>query len=239
MSTTQATDAAQASQDSQESNTPAFDFNRAYTAREKASEKKLEKFMADFAASMTSKFEELVKAKPAEPAAQPSAEEAKFNALQAKMSELSQLYEKSEKARADAEHRAREDSAYSSLKQGLLTAKVRPELVDTLADAMFSGRNKRVEFDENGQPLFKVRVSPGRGLSEEDQLLTLEEGIRVYAKSKEAESFILPPSGAGSQTTQARRIAPDSAHVAAASVDTDEGRAAAIAQAMTELGLTV
>lgn len=229
-------------QESQAAQAPTYmtadEFNRAFTAREKATEKKLEKFLADFSASFTAKFEELKPKQAEDPKDKPSEQVTQFNALQAKYQELAQKFEAEQKARADAERKAREDSAYSTLKQQLIAAKIRPEQVDVLADALFSGRNKRVEFDEAGNPLFKVKVAPAKGLAEEDQLFSLEDGIKHFAKSKEAESWLLPPSGAGNPTTaQPRQVAP----VAGAQSSTgnpEQDRNAQLLAAMQAAGIT-
>lgn len=219
----------------------AEEFNRAYTAREKVAEKRMEKFLADFSASTFTKLEEQFKAKQAteEPKDKPSEQVTQFNALQAKYQELAQKFEVEQKARADAERRAREDSAYSNLKQQLIAAKVRPELVDTLADSMFSGRNKRIEFDDSGNPLFKVKVAPVKGMAEEDQLFSLEDGIKAFSNSKEAESWLLPPSGAGNSTAQQpRKIAPMPAGNVPATGNTDADRQAQVRAVMAQHGLT-
>ena len=190
----------------------AEELNRAITARFTGFQGKIEKTLAESQSSLAGKLDELLKTKtPAaeDPKDKPSEQVTQFNALQAKYQELAQKFEAEQKARADAERKAREDSAYAALKQHLVGAKVRPELVDTLADSMFSGRNKRVEFDENGNPLFKVKVAPVKGMAEEEQLFSIEDGIKAFSKSKEAESWLLPPSGAGNvPTTTPRQVAP-------------------------------
>ena len=166
------------------------ELNRAITARFTGFQSKIEKTLAESHTGLAGKIDELLKAKTPttdEPKDKPSEQVTQFNALQAKYQGLAQKFEAEQKARADAERRAREDSAYSSLKQQLIASKVRPELVDTLADSMFSGRNKRVEFDDNGNPLFKVKVEPVKGMAEEEQLFSLEEGIKAFYKSKEAD----------------------------------------------------
>ena len=218
------------------------ELNRAITARFTGFQSKIEKTLAESHTGLTGKIDELLKIKTAttdEPKDKPSEQVTQFNALQAKYQELSQKFEAEQKARADAERRAREDSAYSSLKQQLIASKVRPELVDTLADSMFSGRNKRVEFDDAGNPLFKVKVAPVKGMAEEEQLFSLEDGIKAFSKSKEAESWLLPPSGAGNvSTNQPRQIASAQGGNAPATGNADADRKAAILAVMSQHGLT-
>lgn len=218
------------------------ELNRAITARFTGFQSKIEKTLAESQSSLTGKLDELLKTKtPAaeEPKDKPSEKEVQFNALQAQYKELSQKFEAEQKARADAERKAREDSAYSALKQHLIAAKVRPELVDTLADSMFSGRNKRVEFDDAGNPLFKVKVAPVKGMAEEDQLFSLQDGIQAFSKSKEAESWLLPPSGAGNApTTTPRQVAPTASGNVPATGDSEADRAAQIRAVMAQHGLS-
>ena len=220
----------------------AEELNRAITARFTGFQSKIEKTLAESQSSLAGKLDELLKTKtPAaeDPKDKPSEKEVQFNALQAQYKELAQKFADEQKARADAERKAREDSAYSALKQHLIAAKVRPELVDTLADSMFSGRNKRIEFDDSGNPLFKVKVAPVKGMAEEDQLFSLEDGIKAFSNSKEAESWLLPPSGAGNPTTQQpRKIAPMPTGNVPATGNTDADRQAQVLAVMAQHGLT-
>lgn len=221
----------------------AEELNRAITARFTGFQSKIDKTLTESQASLAGKLDELLKTKtPAaeDPKDKPSEKEVQFNALQAQYKELAQKFADEQKARADAERKAREDSAYSALKQHLIAAKVRPELVDTLADSMFSGRNKRVEFDDAGNPLFKVRVAPVKGMAEEEQLFSLQDGIQAFSKSKEAESWLLPPSGAGNvPTTTPRQVAPVANGTGPAIGDSEVDRVEQIRALIAKHGLSL
>ncbi len=141
------------------------------------------------------------------PPPDPNKPSPEVTALKQKLQEFEDKFRQANDRAAAAEAKQRNDTAFANLKNHLTAAKVRPEMVDTLAKVLFYA-DKRVEFDEAGNTLFRVRVSPGKGLPEEEQTMTLEEGVRSYVKSKEAEPFLPAPGGAPAAPGQQRRPSP-------------------------------
>jgi len=127
-----------------------------------------------------------------------------LTAVKQQLQEMKDQLAKERDRAAAAETRARDDATFGALKSQLAAAKVRPEMVESLAKVLFHA-DRRVEFDENGKPLMRVRVSPGKGLAEEDQLLTLEDGVKAFVKSKEAEPWLPAPGGPPTAPGQQRR----------------------------------
>lgn len=114
-------------------------------------------------------------------------------ALQATVEELKKNFEKEQNARIAAETKARDDSAFNLLKSSLKG--VKPELQDAAAQLLFHVQ-KRVTFDDKGQPLFRMtREVAG---VQEDVDLPLSSGIEHWQKSPEAKPF-LPAPGATEQ----------------------------------------
>lgn len=120
-------------------------------------------------------------------------------ALQRSHEELKTQLQREREAREAAERRQRDDRAFADLRAQLSAGGVRAELVDTWAKVLFHA-DKRVEFDESGAPLLKVKVSPGKGMPEEEQLFPLSDGVKQLLKTKEAEPYLPPPGGAQSGT---------------------------------------
>jgi len=118
--------------------------------------------------------------------------------LQKQYDELNAKFEAERKARVETELKARDERTYAELRQSLVDAKVRPELVDLLAKTWFHA-DKRVDFDSEGNPQLRLKVSPGKGLPEEEQTFSISEGVKQFAKSKAAEPFLPAPGGAAGQ----------------------------------------
>lgn len=143
---------------------------------------------------------------------QPSVEDPKeekkvdpaLTAMRAQVEELQKSYAAERTAREKAESKQREDRAFGDLKDSL-KSKVRPEMLDFVAKNLFYA-DKRVEFDTDGNPLFKVRKAPSAGLPEEDMLMPLSDGISNWAQSKEAAIFIPAPTTQQPQQQQRGRM---------------------------------
>lgn len=117
---------------------------------------------------------------------------AQVEAMQASLAEANTKRER-------AEAKQREDKAFGELKDALKN-KARPDMVDLLAKNFFYA-DKRVEFDDEGNPLFRVKRSTP-GLADEDVLMPLQEGVNQFLGSKEAAPFLPAPVPGG--TTQQR-----------------------------------
>lgn len=117
-------------------------------------------------------------------------------ALQKQFEDLKESLAKSEKARTDAENKARDDRAYAEVRAGL-EGKVRPELLDIVTKNLFYV-DKRVEFDETtGATLFKAQRSPFLGADPEDVRLPLRAGLDEYMKGESAKAFLPAPASSG------------------------------------------
>lgn len=177
------------------------------------------------------------------PAPDPNKPNPEVAALKQQLQEFKDQVAQASKRAADAEAKQRDDATFAKLKDCLVAAKVRPEMVETLAKVMFHA-DKRVSFDEQGNALLRVKVSPAKGLPEEEQLMTLEDGVKSFVKTKEAEPFLPAPGGApGGAVQQQRRASPGPsrgqppAHDAEPS--TDEERAQRSLEQMAALGLNL
>jgi hypothetical protein len=121
----------------------------------------------------------------------------KYEAMQAKLSEA-------EAKRETAERKRRDDKAYSDLRGALSKGGVRPDMLEDLADLLFHAR-KQVQFDDDDQPMLKVKFSPGKGLQEEEQVLPLESGVTQLLKTPMASRYLPPPGGASGGTDGQRK----------------------------------
>lgn len=128
------------------------------------------------------------------PGDQPTKPDPKLAALEAKLQALEiKGREDAEKiARAQAE--ARDKDAFAALR-GALGPHVRQDALEIAASHLFTAQ-KRVTFDENGNPLFTARRASYAGGSEEDVPMPLADGVQHWLKSNEAKFFLPSPSGA-------------------------------------------
>ncbi len=113
----------------------------------------------------------------------------KLAVLQAAIEEMTKRYNDADNARKAAEEKARNDSAYNTLRSNLTG--VREGMQDIAAKVLF-GVEKRVTFDENGQPLFKVQRTNALG-SVEEQEMPLTDGVAYWLKTKEAAPYLPSP----------------------------------------------
>ena len=144
---------------------------------------------------------ELAQQQASEPVAKKSDEakpDPQVAALQQQVQELIEQKEAERKKARKLEKKQRNAATFSRVSDLLSENKVRPELVEPLAKVLVKA-DKRV-VHEDGNMLFRVKVSPGKGQPETEQLLPLEHGIQHYLKSKKAEVYLLP-GGAGSVQT--------------------------------------
>lgn len=152
----------------------------------------------------------------------------KYEAMQAKLSDA-------EAKRETAEKKRRDDKAYSDLRGALLKGGVRPDMLEDLADLLFHGR-KQVQFDDDDQPLLKVKFSRSKGIAEEEQLLPLEAGVTQLLKTPMAGRYLPPPGGAsGGNDGSGKR--PGRAPKYDGPATTDEERDRRITERLEALGL--
>lgn len=124
-------------------------------------------------------------------------------AMERRLADMQAKLEKAESDRLTAETKRRDDKTKADLRQQLVDAKVRPELVNALlAQLYYDGR---VEFDDEGNPLLKVPVVAGRGLPEQEQSLPLVEGVKAMLKHPSAAPFLPAPGGASATGTTQRQ----------------------------------
>jgi hypothetical protein len=113
-------------------------------------------------------------------------------ALQRQIAELTAANKASEDRARAVEQRSREDAAFGELRTALGTH-LKPEFIDPIAKSLYYA-DKRVEFGEDGRPLFRALVPQYTGGPLQETLLPLRDGVEAFAKSKEAEAFRPPPS---------------------------------------------
>jgi len=117
-----------------------------------------------------------------------------FAAMEAKLADTLKRFEEADKARANAEDRARNTATLQQLKEALKG--VRPDMVDIAAERLFQVQ-KRISWDENGDPLFKVKRAPVPGMAEEEVELPLVAGVEQWLKTKDANPFVSAPAAGG------------------------------------------
>lgn len=155
--------------------------------------KEFETLRTGFVAELDKKLGELAKAKESavpEDKGKPSPEVA---ALQTRLAELERTNKEFADKADKAEKARREEAAFGSLRAALGKS-VRPEMLEIATKVVRA--DGLISFDESGQPLFRVRRSPGAGMPEEDQNLPLADGIAHFLKSKDAAPFLPPPKPA-------------------------------------------
>lgn len=165
-------------------------------------------------------------------------------AMERRLADMQTKLEKAESDRLSAENKRRDDKTKADLRQQLVDAKVRPELVNAfLAQLYYEGR---VEFDDDGNPLLKVPVSPGRGLPEQEQALPLAEGVKAILKHSSALPFLPAPGGAPASGTATRQtqtiprpIAQTTQQVFKSDAQSEEEAARAALEFMTARGIPV
>lgn len=116
----------------------------------------------------------------------------KVSALEAKVQELTKTLQQQADEVKSAKEAARNEKALSDLK-GILGSHVRPEALDIAASHLFLAQ-KRVTFDEQGNPLFTVKRAPYAGAAEEDTPMPLADGVAHWLKTDEGKFFLPAPS---------------------------------------------
>ena len=122
-------------------------------------------------------------------------------ALQKKLADMETALRTQSEAAERATRSAVEKDAYGAL-YAELNGKVRPEMQKDLADLLFHAR-RQVYVNDDGQTVFKVKASRGKGLPEEDLEYPLADGVKEFFKSQSAAPYLPPPmSGAGDSGRQ-------------------------------------
>ncbi len=116
----------------------------------------------------------------------------KVTAMEQRIAQMDAELKESKAAREKAESKQREDRSFGDLRE-VLKSKVRPDMVDFVAENLFYAK-RRVEFDSDGNALFKSKRSDG-----EEVLLPLADGVSAWLGSKEAASFLPAPDPQNNQ----------------------------------------
>lgn len=178
--------------------------NSAITAHDKRNEKRRADETAKLIADAVAKAATSAPPAPSPaPGADPSkAETPEMAALRAQIEEMKKDQQKhaevvktEREARKAAEDKARDDRSFNDMRT-MLGKHVRPDMLDAVAKLHFYA-DKRVQYDDDGNPLFKVRRSPGGGLPEEDVLMPLADGVSHWVKSKDSAPWMPAPNGEG------------------------------------------
>src|SRR6185369_11418573 len=129
-------------------------------------------------------------------------------AMAQKLEEMQKELKVRDERVAAAEKKGREDKAFADLRAGL-EGKVRPELLGMLVENLFHVQ-KRVEFDDQGTPLFKTSRVPYTGADPEELRLPLGAGVEDFLKSEAAKPFLPAPNpGAGAGPLPKRGPSPN------------------------------
>jgi hypothetical protein len=123
---------------------------------------------------------------------QPPKVDPQVAALTAKVQELTANIQKQQDEVKAANERARNEKAFADLKSAL-GGQVRPETLELAARDLFLAQ-KRIAFDEQGNPLFTVKKAPYAGATEEDVPMPLTDGVAHWLKSEEAKVFLPAPN---------------------------------------------
>jgi hypothetical protein len=140
---------------------------------------------------------EVAKLKPEPPEPKPGDKkpDPEVAALKAKLEEVTASLNNEAEERQKAVLLARDEKAMATLKSALAPL-VRPEALEIAASHLFVAQ-KRVTFDEQGNPLLTVRKAPYAGQAEEDLPLPLADGVQHWVKSSEGKFFAPAPTGGG------------------------------------------
>lgn len=217
--------------------------NQAVTSQlTRALPKALEGVMANVAKSLDEKLAAFKPSTPVDPQpgqGQPK-ESPEYVALQRKLDELMAANKAAEDRAQAIERRAREDAAFGDLR-GLLSKDIKPEFVDTVAKSLYYA-DKRVEFGEDGKPLFRTMIPAYQGGPLQETLLPLRDGVEAFVKSKEAEAYRPPPAPKQPQFQQrgpvSRQTSPLAQDGKIPSVMEDPGFAARLAKELEAGGVT-
>lgn len=142
------------------------------------------------------------------PPADHSKPDPKVAALEAKLQALETKSREDAEKLARAQSEARDKDAMAALRSAL-GQHVRADALDIAARDLFHAQ-KRVTFDEQGNPLFTVKRAAYAGGTEEDTPMPLADGVQHWLKSSEAKFFLPPPGGSGAPpggAPSARRVA--------------------------------
>jgi hypothetical protein len=126
--------------------------------------------------------------------AQPAKPDPKIAALESKLAALETKAREDADKLAKAQSEARDKDTMSALRTAL-TPHVRPEVLDLAVRDLFVSQ-RRVSYDEQGNPLFTVKRSAYAGAAEEDTPMPLADGAQHWLKSPEAK-FFMPAAGGG------------------------------------------
>lgn len=126
------------------------------------------------------------------PKNEPPKQDPKVALLEENLKALTKKLEEADEARKAAEKKSRDDGARLALR-GALEKTVRPEALEMATRLLFDA-DKRITFDDSGNPLFTIRRAPYAGAAEEDVAVPLADGAQHWLKSDEAKLFLPPPS---------------------------------------------
>ncbi len=159
--------------------------------------KRLEKNAAQKEADMKAYFADQLKSWKPTVSEEPPPDKAnkpdpKMTALEQRLAQMDTELKESKAAREKAENKQREDRSFGDLRE-VLKSKVRPDMVDFVAENLFYAK-RRVEFDADGNALFKSKRSDG-----EEVLLPLADGVATWLASKEAAGFLPAPDPQNNQ----------------------------------------
>ncbi len=111
--------------------------------------------------------------------------------LREELDGLKKKYEDAEKRARDTEDKARIDRTHGTLRERLVGAKVRPELLDA-AHLLLTTR--ALKFDDAGNPVVTVKRVRERNKAAEAVEFNLDDGIADWLKSDEAKPFLPAPA---------------------------------------------
>lgn len=138
--------------------------------------------------------EEAAKKTPPAPVADPTKPSPEFAAELAKrdkaIAEMAAKFEQADRQREAAEKQAREDKTFAELTTAL--GPVKEEFRDMIIKSWKV--DGRVSYDDEGRAVMKVRKAQFKGGVEEDVLLPLGDAVKTWLESKEAQSFLPPPT---------------------------------------------
>jgi hypothetical protein len=119
------------------------------------------------------------------------------SALKAKVEELTTKLTTEAAERAKLAEQSRDKDALATLKTAL-APHVRPEALEIAASHLFVAQ-KRVTYDDKGNPVLTVRKPAFAGGDEEDVAMPITDGVQHWIKSAEGK-FFAPAPGGGTDT---------------------------------------
>lgn len=139
----------------------------------------------------------------ADPKAHKAAENPEFLSLQKKFADLEKAHNDRELELQREKENARLDRTRIALRSELVKNNFTEESLDDVVDLAF--HRKQVDFDEDGNAVFKLKTKLAPTHPEEDHVFKLADGVAHFAKTAGAQRYIKAPEAGAKKTVVGAR----------------------------------